>query len=186
MANTPLAVLGGWSAYLSAGVTVLTFITGILFFTRGAPWGRINDSVSVFQLVFMIPIAISLYVANPGGLALVALMLGLAGMSAGAYYQSLIALNAANYEKAGRWSLTAGAGVGAWLILANIVGLQNGGLPMGLLSAGWVAGAAYLMLVAGFWRGGQGHPLFVGGSLGVVLAYPIWAVWLGSLMLAGG
>lgn len=182
MNGTMSLSLAGWSAYLSAAATLLTFITGILFFTRGGAWGRINDSVSVFQLAFMIPVALALYSLDFSGLGLAALVIGLAGMLVGGFSQALIALKAATYEKAGRWSLSAGAAVGVWLILTTLI--VAGALPAGVFWAGILAGAAYLALVAGFWLGGQKHPLFMGGSLGVVLAYPVWAFWLGWWMLS--
>jgi hypothetical protein len=173
----------GWSAYLSAAATLLTFVTGILFFTRGGAWGRINDAVSVFQLAFMIPVALTLYVMDFSGLGLAALAIGLAGMLVGGISQALIALKASAYDKAGRISLSAGAAIGVWLILVTLSVARA--LPAGLFWAGLLAGAAYLVLVAGFWLGGQKHPLFMAGSLGVVLAYPVWAFWLGWWMLGG-
>ena len=44
-------IAAGWSALLAAVATVVGVITLVLFFTRGAPWGRLNDASSVFLLV---------------------------------------------------------------------------------------------------------------------------------------
>jgi hypothetical protein len=49
--------LAGSSAYLSAAATLITLVTGILFLTRGEPFGRINDASSVLQMLFMLPVA---------------------------------------------------------------------------------------------------------------------------------
>ncbi len=46
----------GWSAHLSAAATILTFVTGILFFSGGKSFGKINDLFSVFQVLLMIPL----------------------------------------------------------------------------------------------------------------------------------
>ena len=45
----------GWSAHLSAAATILTFVTGILFFSGGKSFGKINDLFSVLQVLLMIP-----------------------------------------------------------------------------------------------------------------------------------
>jgi len=44
-------IAAGWSALLAAVATVVGAITLVLFFTRGEPWGRLNDASSVFLLV---------------------------------------------------------------------------------------------------------------------------------------
>ena len=40
----------GWFAILSAVFTVLTFVSGVLFFTIGEKFGKANDIFSVFQV----------------------------------------------------------------------------------------------------------------------------------------
>jgi hypothetical protein len=40
-----------WSALLAAVATVVGAITLVLFFTRGEPWGRLNDASSGVVLV---------------------------------------------------------------------------------------------------------------------------------------
>ena len=61
MDKTSLLQIYGWLAYFSAAAAILTFITGILFFTIGKPFGKINDISSVFQMLFMIPLAFMFY-----------------------------------------------------------------------------------------------------------------------------
>jgi len=51
----------GWSAYVSAAGTMTTFVSAILFFSLGQPFGTINDIASVFQVIFMLPLALVLY-----------------------------------------------------------------------------------------------------------------------------
>ncbi len=50
-----------WSAYVSATATIVTFVSAILFFTLGQPFGTLNDIASVFQVIFMLPLALILY-----------------------------------------------------------------------------------------------------------------------------
>ena len=54
MTSTELLCTAGWAAYLSAAATVVTFVTGLLFFSAGQPWGTINDAASVFQVLLQI------------------------------------------------------------------------------------------------------------------------------------
>ena len=54
---------------------------------------------------------------------------------------------------------------------------------MGLAWAGIAAGVGYLVLVAGFWLGGEQHPAFWGGSLVALAGYAAWAIWLGALLM---
>jgi len=44
------------AAYLSAAAMVLTLLTGVLFFTLGEAFGKVNDISSIFQMVLMIPL----------------------------------------------------------------------------------------------------------------------------------
>jgi hypothetical protein len=61
----------------------------------------------------------------------------------------------------------------------------GGAFPGGLAWSGIAAGSGYILLVIGFWLGGQGHPLFWGGSLAALVGYATWAVWLGQMALSG-
>jgi hypothetical protein len=54
MMATELLCTAGWAAYLSAAATITTFVTGILFFSVGQPWGTIDDAASVFQVLLQI------------------------------------------------------------------------------------------------------------------------------------
>ena len=92
MQNLTLHIYG-WFAYLSAVATILTFITGILFFTIGKPFGKINDISSVFQVLFMIPLAMILARTLPARyltLGLIAATIGVSGMILSAIGQSLL------------------------------------------------------------------------------------------------
>jgi hypothetical protein len=47
---------------------------------------------------------------------------------------------------------------------------------------GLTAGLGYLLIVAGFWLGGQRHLLFWAGSLIALVGYVVWATWLGCIL----
>ena len=187
MLNPTLTQFYGWCAYLSAAATVLTFLTGILFFTVGEPFGKINDTFSVFQLLLMIPLAV-MFVQLPATShllpALIATVLGIGGMLLLAVGQSLLVIGHIDFEGSLKF-LPAGAAIGIWLILASSLAMVSELLPQLLAWIGVVAGAGYILTVAGFLKGGQQDPLFYLGSLVLGIGYPVWAIWLGQLLLSG-
>jgi hypothetical protein len=184
-----LDLLFGWSAILSAVATLLTLITGILFFSAGGIFGPINDAASVIQMLLMLPVVVALYLLtrqDAGALTLLAAAIGVAGMLIAAVLQALLVFRAVEYEQTSAATLSAGGAVGIWLILANLLALAARALPGGLALTGVVAGTGYVLLVIGFRLGGQGHPLFYAGSGLAVIGYTVWGAWLGFLFLSGG
>jgi hypothetical protein len=178
----------GWAAYLSAAATIVTFVTGILFFVVGQPFGTINDAASVFQMLFIAPVALALYHlfrSNAPTLSLLATVVGVAGLFVAAVLQALLVFRVVKYEQTVGAVLTAGGAVGVWLLLAGYLALVSGLLPGALAWLSLSAGSGYVVLVVGFWLGGQGHPLFIAGSLVAVIGYSTWAIWLGRLFLSG-
>lgn len=187
MAKSSLFRYAGWSAYVSAAAAVIVFITAILFFAIGGLFGPLNDISSVFQVLFMLPIALMLYQLLPSNTRLlnrIALMIGMAGMLVTGFGQSLLVFGVITYQQ----SLTfipAGAAIGIWLLLTNMQALASGLLPRGLAWAGILSGVGYILTTSGFLLGGQESPIFYAGGLVLVITYPIWAVWLGRLLLSG-
>lgn len=188
MDPTLLHQLFGWTAYLSAVATIGTAVTIILFFTVGGRFGKINDAVSVAQMLLMLPVAAGLFlVTRPGGavLALLAMAIGMASMLVAAALQALLVVGRVKYEQTISAVLTAGGAIGLWLALANVLALVAGTMPRGLAALGIAADVGYICGALGFQLGGQGHPLsYIGGALGL-LGYSAWAIWLGRLFLLG-
>ena len=162
MDATQLGLIVGWAAYLSAAATMGTAITGILFFVVGERLGRINDAVSVLQMLLMVPVAVGHYVVTYRvglGLALVAIITGVLGMLVAAFLQALLVARAVQYEQTIGAVLAAGGATGLWLVLANAVALGGAVLPGGLTICGIATGVGYILLAVGFRIGGQEHPL---------------------------
>lgn len=182
-----LIFVTSWSAYLSAFATILTFITGILFFTVGGAFGKINDISSVFQVLFMIPLALVLHRLLPLGprtLGLIAALIGIAGMLLAAYGQSLLVIGKINFEGSMKYFPT-GAAIGIWLIATCSFALGDNLFPGGLAWAGILAGLSYIVIVAAFLIKGQQNMVFYIGGLVLGISYPIWAIWLGRLIGTG-
>jgi hypothetical protein len=175
----------GWIAYLSAAATLLTLVTGILFFTVGKPFGKINDISSVLQVLLMIPLAVMFVQGLPfGALSLLAAVVGILGMLVSAVGQSLLVFGRIDFEGSTKF-FPAGAAIGMWLILICVLGMGNDPLPGLLPWIGILAGAGYIATVIGFLWGGQENVLFYIGGFVLGIAYPIWATWLGRLLLSG-
>jgi hypothetical protein len=155
---THLDLIFGWAALLSAVATIGTLITGILFFVVNEAFGRVNDTVSVFQAVLMLPVAVAMYLSTQpdnGGLALLALAVGSIGMIIVAVLQTLLVLGMVSFEQTIGVVLSAGAAIGLWLVLTNVLALTGGVLPWGLGVFGLAAGVGYLLTAIGFHRGRQ-------------------------------
>ena len=178
----------GWAAYLSAAATILTLVTGILFFAKGEIWGKINDISSVLQLLFMLPLVI-LYlqftsIGQHAALGIAAAFLGAAGMIASTIGQGLLIFGRIDFQTSQRF-FPAGGAIGIWLILVNALAISSGSFPEVLTWIGMLAGVGYLLIVIGFLRGGQQNALFYLGGLILGIGYPVWAIWLGRLILSG-
>ncbi|KPJ87242.1 MAG: hypothetical protein AMJ53_18435 [Gammaproteobacteria bacterium SG8_11] len=186
--NTNLLVLvTSWSAYLSAAATILTFVTGILFFTVGGAFGKINDISSVFQVLFMIPLALVLYRLLPDNTrmwGLIAALIGIAGMLVAAYGQSLLVFGKIDFEGSMRY-FPAGAAIGIWLIVTGAFTLSHNLFPNGLAWTGILAGVSYIVIVLAFLIKGQQNMVFYIGGLVLGISYPVWAIWLGRLIGTG-
>jgi hypothetical protein len=148
METSPLLPVYGWSAYLGAAATILTFVTGILFFAVSQSFGKVNDISSVFQVIFMIPLVVMFVQLLPPAtrtLRLIAALLGISGMLISAFGQSLLVFGRIDFQ-------------GSLKFFATVIG---------------------------FLWGGQEHVLFTIGALVLGISYPIWAIWLGRLLLSG-
>ena len=178
----------GWAGYLSAAATVVTFVTGVLFFTKGQPYGTAQDAASVFQMLFTLLIVLALYhLLRPDAQALnpLAAAVGVIGLLVAAALQTLLVLGKVHFEQTIGKVLGAGAAIGVWVVATGCLTLASGTQPSGLAWMGPIAGGGYTLLVVGFWQGGQQHPLFTVGSLAAMIGYPVWAIWLGRALISG-
>jgi len=95
--------------------------------------------------------------------------------------------------------LTVSAGiVGAWLLLVCIAGRSTGILPRGLVWLGILSGVGMIILTVTYFATGgpevsdiqaelPGVPAMIGFGLGVLgqsIGWPVWAVWLGRVLLS--
>jgi len=188
MSEIALLRLAGWSAYAAAGATIISFIALFIFFAVGGIFGPINDLFSVFQMLFLIPVALALHqiLADLAPIwSATALLVGIGAMLLIAGLQGALVLGLASFEQTLKPVLATGGLLGLWWLIVGFLTFQHGGLPPGLAWAGLVSGGSFVAIVIGFWQGGQAHPLAALGFLLGAGAVPVWTIWLGRLLLEG-
>lgn len=214
MTRIPNLRLAGWSALLSGIVDLVGFVFLILFFALEAPqilqsgepgtppvFGTLNDASFVLVALCLVPVALALHeqlrIQAPTG-SWVALVIGLCGMLAAMVVQALYVPRViATAQQAPLLNISLGL-MGLWLLLVNLLG-RAGALPRGLHGLGLLVGACLLLLPLTYFAGGGaallddassglGNPLvilgFGMGMLGLGLAFPIWAIWMGRWFLS--
>jgi len=179
--------LAGWSALLAAAATVVGAVFVGLFFRRGEPWGTWNDIASVVLMLAMIPVALvigTIEMERTTTVAVAVTAIGIGGMLAAAAFQTALVARLRTYEQLLRPTLTAGAVVGVWYVLAGFLAL-GGDLPQPLPRCMIAAGVGYVAIGYGFAVGGQRHPLAAIGGVTLAVASTAFLAWLGILLVAG-
>ena len=172
-------------AYLAGTASVLSFLTILIFFAVGGIFGPINDAISVFQFLFLVPVALALYrLLNPYAqtLSFIAAALGITAMLIFAILQALLVFRQVRFEQTFTYVLLMTGTVGVWWLIVSIISLTNSVYPTGLAWVGITAGAASILVLIGFWIGGQQHPLAIIGFLIDMIAIPLWAFWMGKTL----
>jgi hypothetical protein len=164
MPASEFVTYAGWAACLSAAASMGTLVTAILFFSRGQPWGTINDLVSALQLLFSLPLvpAIHSILAPYGQLAsLLVACIGATGMLAAAALQTLLVLGRIDFRQQIRAVVVAGLAVGLWHLVSAAISLANGALPSAVVWLSVVAGLGYLATALGssLWAAALGRAL---------------------------
>jgi hypothetical protein len=176
-----------WS-YLAGVAWVLGFAALLIFFAVGGISGPINDAISIFQFLFLVPMALALHRIlglHAPTVSAAATALGIGAMLIIALLQLLLVLGTVQFEDTLRPILLLGAIVGLWWLATSILGLARGALPAGPAWAGVVAGVSIILTAIGFVLGGQQHPLSVAGFAVGAVAVPVWAFWLGKVLASG-
>lgn len=179
----------GWAAALSAGAAALGAAAFGAFIAAGEPFATLANAMGVLLGLAVLPVArgtdlvfrprypwrspVFLGLGLLGGVAIALSSLGLLlGMSLE---------GPVDLEVAG----TVGSGIlGIWLLGVNIMSLPGRVFGWRLVGLGLMAGVGYVVLTMGGLLYGSQNPLAAGGGLVAVVAYTIWATWLGRLFLA--
>lgn len=129
----------GWAAILGGIIGVIGFISLLLLFTVGEPFGTINDFLSIPTGLLMLPVVVALYrllAADYPLPSLLGMVAGLAGFLTTMIGSILLLTNRIDFQL----SLLPGIGgfglIGLWVLISSITGLRSGVLPRGLAWAG--------------------------------------------------
>ena len=182
-----LIQFASWSAFVSAIATVLGLVALVMFFSFGQPWGTVNDISSVVLALSLMPILLVLHqLHRPYApfITFAAFVIGVLALLTAVVFQSLLIARIIAFAQTAVVVPVAFGLFGASLIIYNGLAYSNELFPHGLAVLGMVAGAGYIVVIAGFILGGQQHPLSSIGGLTAVVCYPIWAIWFGRLLLA--
>ena len=177
----------GWSAYLSAAATIIGFVTLILFFSVGQPFGTINDISSIVIALAILPVLVALHKLHhtfAPVVSLGALIIGIVSALTAALLQILFVFKVIPGNLSGEIVTMAFGVFGIALALFNYLAYSNKSFSLKFAIWGIVAGVGYVLVALGFLLGGQDHPLTYVGGLAAVVAYPVWAIWFGKHLLS--
>jgi hypothetical protein len=188
MSQSVLSIFG-WTAYANGILTVANMVTLALMFGVSMSWGRVNDAISVVWLLSFLPLALLLAQVNQSvmgrAVAVGTAIVGVVAILVFALLQSLLVVGQVRFEQTLAAVMTLGGVLGLWLLLNGLLALMGKTLPGGLawLSIGF--GLCYILGAIGYWLGGYEQPiLWIGVAVGYLVG-PVWAFWLGRLLLRG-
>ena len=179
----------GWSAYANGVLMLVNMVTLALMFGVSLFWGPVNDAFSVLWMLSFLPLAVLLARVNEPvmGRAVVVgtALAGAVAMLLFAVLQSLLVVRLVRFEQTFAAVVTLGGVLGLWLLANGLLALKGKTLPGGLAWISVVFGLSYILGTFGYWLGGYESPLlWVGAALGFLVG-PVWAFWLGWLVLHG-
>jgi hypothetical protein len=193
--NAPSRNLG-WLAIALGGVILLGDVSLILFFTIGGFFGTLNDLCIAFAAILSALLAWILYPANRAyspRLSQSLLTAALVGALVASIGSAFVIFDVTGYFLAGLMNFFGYGLVGLWLLGLNYSAPRRSGWPRRLVQFGLVSGASMAVgLLTGPGIVGRVDnpelaPWFVYvapvASLGWLLLYPIWSIWLGRLLM---
>jgi hypothetical protein len=183
-----LEQVAGWAAVVAAVSTVIGAVFLGLFFSRGQPWGTLNDVASIVLMIATMPVALIVARIESGReptLAVVIAAIGMAGMIVASIAQALLVARIRTYQQLLPWTLGGGAVVGVWYVLLGVVA-WSGSLPQPLPSLAIVSGMGFIAIGYGFTVGNERHPASFVGGIVLLLASTAFLAWLGFTLLSEG
>ena len=180
--------LAGRSALVNAVAGVVSLIALTIFFSIGGPWGKINDSASVVWALAFLPLVLLFYEMHKpfaGAVSLAAALIGATALLLFVALQGLLVVNAVSFTQTVRAVLFLTALIGVWQLVNGILAWATQSLPATPVAFLLLSGISYVLVAVGFMLGGQEHPLAAAGFLVGGVAGPVWAIWLGRVLLWG-
>jgi len=198
--NNFSSVTLGWVAITTGIAGLLGFAFIILFFTVGQPFGTLNDIC--IGLTAMLSVALAWMIStrhHPQSslLSQVTLVIATVGALLVLVGSALAISGVKGWYLSGLYMAAGNAMIGLWLLRLNISLLQGNLVLKSPVIFGLISGvilALGLVAIPGIFRGidPQGYELSIfnsiwwASSLGYLVLYPIWCIWLGRMLLTGG
>jgi hypothetical protein len=186
MNGTTLTQLAGWSAVINGLTSIASTITLILMFAVAAFFGPVNDAISVVWGLTFIPLAFLFYRLHQpvnAPLSLIVTVIGIAAMLVFSIAQLLLVLRVVGFEQSLGLVLSMGALIGLWALLNGFLARSGGTLPGGMTWLLIIFGLSFMITAVGWYQSGPQNPLVAAGFLIGAVAGPIWAIWLGRMLL---
>lgn len=190
--QTEVHRFAGWSALVSAVATALGFVAFAAFLAVGEPFASVADASGVILGVSVIAVAWGLHLVYRRLSVRRSQVVGAIGVLGGTIVAisslGLIVNPIGNVVSALQLEVvgTIGSGVlGVWLLGAGLLDLDGRVLGRRHTFMGVAAGVGYVLLTVGFLLLGAEHPVTAIGGLVAVVAYTVWAAWLGRRFLSG-
>jgi len=186
----------GWVAIAVGGVVLVGDVALILFFTFGSFFGTVNDLCIAFAAILSALLAWMLYPAHrvlSSRSSQFLLSAALVGALVASIGSTFVIFDITGYFLAGLMNFFGYGLVGLWLLGLNYSAQRSSTWPRRLVRFGLITGASMAVgLLTGLGIVGRVDdpelaPWFVYvapvASLGWLLLYPIWSIWLGRLLL---
>jgi len=191
---SPSAV--GWTAIATGGVVIVAVITLALMYAVKPAFGKVNDVFNSLIGISSVVLAWMLYAehhARSPLMSQITLALAVVGMIFTIIGSVLIIFGFTDFVLAGWYTGVGNALIGLWLAAFCYSMLSGDTLPHNLVVFGLVAGGFMAMGLLGIpgilarvdtmeslpWYLGVGYF----GFLGTYVLYPIWAIWVGRIIL---
>ncbi len=191
--NMPLV---GWTAIAGGIISLIGFVSLVIFFVVGEPFGTLNDLLAIPVAFLMLPLVFALYRLNATthpAVSLIAAIAGMVGFIATAAGSVLLVSGRINFAQ----SLYTGIGgfglIGLWVLLNSTVGLKTNHLPTDLAWMGILLGitpslallfvprveviARSLESMAGQSAGFQMSPFLIAAFVLGGLSYAVMPAW---------
>ncbi|NOH01431.1 MAG: hypothetical protein HND47_05365 [Chloroflexi bacterium] len=194
--NLSFAAIGRM-AIASGIISILAIALLILFFTVGQPFGTLNDIFNGIAGIAILILAWMLYAehhAKSPLLSQIALMIAIVGAIVVVIGSILVIFQITGWVLAGSYTGAGNALIGLWLAAFCYSMQRSDTLPHNLIVFGLVVGACMafgLILIPGILAridNMESPPwyLYIGyvGFLGTSILYPIWAIWLGRVLMS--
>ena len=187
----------GWAALATGIASILATVLIILFYIVGGLYGTLNDifnGVAGILSGILVWMLFSEFRLNSSILHRVVLVFALIGAVIVVFGSILIIFDFTGWVLAGWYTTLGNALIGIWLLVFSYSARRSNILPYNLSTFGLVVGAIMatgIIVIPGILTGidsVESTPGFLNlgylGFLGPYFLYPIWAFWLGRILLS--